>query len=140
MEERELGARYATLDALIETADVISLHCALSKETERLINKDSIASMKPGAILVNTARGGLIVEQDLAEALENGHLRAAAVDVYPVEPIAPDHRFIGVERMIVTPHIGAISADTYAVNVKRMLHNMQCVVEGKEPPELDVLV
>ncbi|MBB2202779.1 NAD(P)-dependent oxidoreductase [Gluconacetobacter tumulisoli] len=139
-EARELRARLVTLDELIETSDVISLHCALTEETANMINRESIARMKKGSILVNTARGGLVNEEDLAEAVESGHLRGAAVDVFPVEPIAPDHRFVGVERITITPHIGAIAADTYATNVQRMVHNLACVAAGTEPPELDVLV
>ncbi|GBQ94145.1 NAD-binding D-isomer specific 2-hydroxyacid dehydrogenase [Acetobacter nitrogenifigens DSM 23921 = NBRC 105050] len=140
VEERELGVRYAPLDEVIATSDIISLHCALSKETEGLIDKTAIERMKEGAFVVNTARGGLVVEDDLAEAVRSGRLGGAAVDVYSVEPIGPDHPFLEVDRMIVTPHIGAMSADAYAGNVERMLHNILCVAEGREPPELDVLV
>ncbi|NVN39930.1 3-phosphoglycerate dehydrogenase [Ameyamaea chiangmaiensis] len=139
-EAQELRARLVTLDELIETSDVISLHCALTDETADMINKESIARMKPGSILINTARGGLVNENDLAEAVESGHLRGAAVDVFPVEPIAADHRFVGVDRIIITPHVGAISADAYADNVKRMVHNMVCVAKGEEPPAFDTLV
>jgi len=139
-EEQELKVTRVTLDELITTSDVISLHCAMSPETANMIDKTSIAQMKKGSVLINTARGGLVNEEDLAQAVESGHLRGAAVDVFPVEPIAPDHRFVGMERIIITPHVGAISADTYADNVMRMIHNMHCITEGKEPPEFDVVV
>jgi len=139
-EEQDLKVRHVSLDELIETSDVVSLHCAMSPETANMIDKTAIARMKKGSILVNTARGGLVNEEDLAQAVESGHLRGAAVDVFPVEPIAPDHRFVGVDRIVITPHVGAISADTYADNVSRMVGNMHCITEGKEPPEFDVIV
>ncbi|GBR05767.1 dehydrogenase [Gluconacetobacter liquefaciens] len=140
LEERDLGARFATFDALIDAADIVSLHCALTPQTRGLIDAGVLARMKPGAILVNTARGGLVNEQDLAQALAIGSLRGAAVDVYAAEPIASDHRLIGTEGAILTPHISAVSADTYPATVQRMLHNLRCIAQGREPPAGDVLV
>lgn len=139
-EEAELGVRAAALDELLAVSDVVSLHCALNEESANLINRDRLSRMKPGALLVNVARGGVVVEADLAEAVRSGHLRGAAVDVFAIEPIEAGNPLLGLDRLILTPHIGAISADGFAPSVERMIANMRAVEEGREPPERDVLV
>ena len=139
-EESVLGVRAATLDELLAQSDVVSLHCALNEETRNLIDYRALARMKPGSLLVNLARGGVVVEADLAEAVGNGHLRGAAVDVFAIEPIQPGNPLLGLDRMILTPHIGAISADGFAPTVKRMMANMMAVAQGGTPPEIDIVV
>lgn len=96
---------YAPLDELYAQADVISLHCPLTAENAGMIDAKSIAKMKDGVILLNTARGGLINEQDLREALLSGKVYAAASDVVSAEPIRADNPLLGLENMIITPHI-----------------------------------
>ncbi len=98
--------RYVTLDELYAQSDVISLHCPLSESTEGMINTAAIAKMKPGVILINTSRGGLVREADLGEALRTGHIFAAAVDVVSIEPIQSGNPLLGVSNCIITPHIG----------------------------------
>ncbi len=97
--------RYATLDEVLTESDVISLHCPLLPGTEGLINKASIAKMKDGVILLNTSRGPLIVEEDLAAALNSGKVYAAAVDVVSAEPIKADNPLLGAKNCVITPHI-----------------------------------
>lgn len=97
--------KYVELDVLLEYSDVISLHCPLFESTEGIINKDSIAKMKDGVLLINTSRGPLIVERDLAEALESGKVAGAAVDVVSSEPIKKDNPLLGAKNCIITPHI-----------------------------------
>jgi glycerate dehydrogenase len=99
------AAAWCDLDDLFARADVISLHCPLTPATTGLVNRDRLRSVKPGALLVNTARGGLIVEEDLAEALAGGRLAGAAVDVVSSEPIRPDNPLLTAPRCLITPHI-----------------------------------
>ena len=96
---------YVDLNTLLETSDVISLHCPLTKENQELICNQTIEKMKDGAILLNTARGGLVNEGDLAAALERGKLRGAAVDVVSREPMAADNPLLGARNCIITPHM-----------------------------------
>ncbi len=98
-------AEYVTFDELLQQSDVISLHCPLFPETEGIINQSSISRMKDGVILINTSRGPLIVEKDLAEALRSGKVAAAASDVVSTEPIREDNPLIGCYNSILTPHI-----------------------------------
>ncbi|MCX2779491.1 D-2-hydroxyacid dehydrogenase [Microbulbifer thermotolerans] len=99
---------------LLAESDVISLHCPLSAHTERLVDGDFLAAMKPGAFLINTARGGLIDEPALAAALKSGHLGGAALDVLSAEPPPPDHPLLAADipNLIITPHSAWISRES----------------------------
>ena len=98
-------ADYVTLDELLQESDVISLHCPLFPETEEIINENSIRKMKDGVIIINTSRGPLINEEDLAKALISKKVYAAACDVVSTEPIRPDNPLLGCYNSILTPHI-----------------------------------
>ena len=97
--------RYVELDELLAQADVIALHCLLSEETEGIINKDTIAKMKDGVMIVNNSRGQLMVEEDLAAALNSGKVAGAALDVASTEPIRMDNPLLKAKNCIITPHI-----------------------------------
>lgn len=99
------GVELVALEALLEQSDVVSLHCPLMASTQGLINRERLALMKPGALLINTARGPLIVEADVAEALREGRLGGAAVDVVSAEPIVADNPLLSAPNCIITPHI-----------------------------------
>lgn len=101
----EEGYHYVSLEDLLAQSDVVSLHCPLNEDTEGMINAASIATMKAGAMFINTSRGQLVVEEDLKEALEKGKIAYAAVDVVSKEPIAENNPLLGVENCIITPHI-----------------------------------
>jgi glycerate dehydrogenase len=109
----------ASLDELYAKSDVVSLHCPLTKENTGMINAETIAKMKDGVILINTARGGLINEKDLRAALESGKVYAAASDVVTTEPINADSPLLGLDNMIITPHIAwaALEARQRLLNV-----------------------
>jgi glycerate dehydrogenase len=96
---------WVRLDELFAQADVISLHCPLTPETAGLVNRERLRSVRSSAFLLNTARGGLVVEQDLAEALNEGRLAGAAVDVVAQEPIRPDNPLLTARNCLITPHI-----------------------------------
>ncbi len=106
----ELGVeRAATLEEALGQADAVTLHVPLVPETRHMLNGATIARIKPGAILVNCARGGLVDERALLEALDSGHLRAAALDVFEVEPPPPDHPLLGRDDVVATPHVAGAS-------------------------------
>lgn len=139
-EEAALNVRFATLDDLLAQSDVVSLHCELNDQTRGLIDAARLAQMKAGAYLVNVARGGVVVERDLAQAVASGHLSGAAVDVFATEPVEAGNPLVGQDRIIATPHIAALSADAFVPGVTRMFHNIACVARGESPPDIDILV
>ena len=108
----QAGVRYAGLDELISSADVISLHVPLADSTRGLFDAARLASMKRGAVLINTARGGIVDEVAMAEALKSGHLGGAAIDVFGTEPLPAAAHFIGCPNLLLTPHIAGVSAES----------------------------
>jgi len=123
-------AAYVALDELLAKSDVISLHCPLFPETEGIINKESIAKMKDNVIIINSSRGPLIVEQDLADALSSGKVYAAGVDVVSIEPIKADNPLLKAKNCIITPHIAwaPIECRTRLMNIA--VDNLQSYLDG----------
>ena len=107
------GVDLLPLEALVADADVVSLHCPLTSDNRNFFNRDIFSRMRDGAILVNTARGGLIDEQALAEALRSGKLRAAGLDCFAQEPVAGPHALDALPNVIRSPHIAGVTADAY---------------------------
>jgi len=107
-------ARRLPLDELLKSADVVSLHVPLTAATRRMIGAAQIAAMKPGAVLVNAARGGVVDEQALADALKAGRLGGAALDVFEVEPLTAEAgaRFAGIANLLLTPHIAGVTEES----------------------------
>lgn len=102
-----------TLTELLQAADIVSLHCPLTVDNRRMINRETLSRMRHGAILVNTARGGLVDEAAVRDALEAGCLRAAALDSFETEPPPRDHLLRNVTNLVMTPHIGGVTLDAY---------------------------
>jgi phosphoglycerate dehydrogenase-like enzyme len=96
------------LDTLLSQSDFVTLHTPMSPETQEIINRKSLARMKRGSVLINTARGGLVNEADLLEALTSGHLAGAGLDVLVVEPPPPNHPLLALDNVIVSPHVSAL--------------------------------
>ncbi|MBQ7099199.1 MAG: D-2-hydroxyacid dehydrogenase [Oscillospiraceae bacterium] len=123
-------AEYVELDELLRQSDVISLHCPLFPETEQLINRASIAKMKDGAILINNSRGGLLNEQDVADALNSGKLRAAAVDVVTTEPIVGTNPLLTAKNCIITPHMSWAAVEARGRIVDITAENIHSFLSG----------
>jgi len=107
------GVELLALADVIAGSDVLSLHCPLTADNAGLLNAATLATMRPGAIVVNTARGGLIDEAALAQALTSGALRAAGLDSFQVEPFGAGHPFTAIPNLILSPHIGGVTGDAY---------------------------
>lgn len=130
--EQQTGANRVELGALFRESDVLSLHVPAVPELQGIINPETLARMKTGAILINTSRGDLVREEALAAALESGHLGAAGLDVYVDEPeIAP--RLRAAPRTVLLPHIGSATRDTRRAMAGLAVANVQAVLAGKPP-------
>jgi D-3-phosphoglycerate dehydrogenase len=125
-----LGIQAVSLPQLLSEADVVSLHCPLTPENRGFMNRDAFALMKPGALLINTARGALINEKDLAVALSEGKLAGAALDVLSVEPAIPDDPLFSAPNVIFTPHIGSETAASIERTARRAAENIVAVLTG----------
>ncbi len=125
------NCHYTDLDTLLAQSDVISLHCPLFPSNQGMINKDSIAKMKTGVLLINTSRGPLIVEKDLRDALGSGKVGGAAVDVVSTEPIQPDNPLLQAKNMIITPHIAWAPKESRQRLMDIAVDNLKSFIEGK---------
>ncbi|KLE35092.1 2-hydroxyacid dehydrogenase [Aurantiacibacter luteus] len=119
---------------LLGTADIVSLHVPGGEETANLVNASAIAAMKPGSYLVNTARGGVVDHAALAEALRNGHLAGAGLDVYPDEPCVPP-ALLALENVVLLPHLGSATAEAREAMGLRALANIEAFAAGKPLPD-----
>lgn len=131
--ENETGraiAEYVTLDELLSRSDVVSLHCPLLPDTEGIINAGNIAKMKRSAIILNTSRGPLIVENDLAEALKQKRIYAAGLDVVSSEPIKANNPLLGLENCLITPHIAWAPKESRQRLMDIAVANMKAFIEG----------
>ena len=123
-------AKYVDRDVLFSESDVIILHCLLFSDTEGIINKNNIAKMKDGVIIINNSRGPLIVEVDLAEALKSGKVAAAALDVVSTEPIKHDNPLLGIENCLITPHISWAPKESRQRLMNIAVDNLQSFING----------
>ena len=123
-------AEYVELDELLASSDVIFLHCPLFPATEGIINKDNIAKMKDGVIIINNSRGQLVVEQDLADALNSGKVYAAGLDVVSTEPIKGDNPLLKAKNCIITPHISWAAQAARQRIMDITVNNVKAFIDG----------
>ena len=128
-EGREIGS-YVDLDTLLAHSDIVSLHCPLFPENRGMINAEAIAKMKDGAMLINTARGPLMDEQAVADALKSGKLRGAAVDVVSQEPILGDNPLLSTRKCIITPHIAWAPVESRQRLLDCVVENIRAFLDG----------
>lgn len=126
--------RVTELDLLLATSDIVSLHCPLTLATRHLLNAASLPRMKPGAVVINTARGGLIDEAALIAALRSDHLAGAGLDSFEQEPPGPDHPFWSDLRIVATPHIGGVTAEANARVGIEAAQGVIDVLAGRDVP------
>lgn len=129
---RDLGVTLVDLDDLYAQADYITLHTAMTPETAKMINADALAQMKKGVVIVNVARGKLIDEAALADALKSGQVKAAAIDVFSTEPPAPDNPILGLPNVLHTPHLGASSEESQRAVATEIADQILNALRGKD--------
>jgi D-3-phosphoglycerate dehydrogenase len=138
--EKALGINYQSLDALIKSSDVVSLHAPLNSETRGLFNREIFSKMKPSAIIINTARGGLINEDDLVWALRQGVIAGAGIDVFAVEPPRSDNPLFHMDNVVVSSHVGGCVLDNVANVTTHAFSNMIKIIANEPLLEQDVIV
>ena len=132
--EEELGARYVSLDELVSTADFVTLTMPLTDETRGMIGRRELGLMKPTAVLVNAARGGVLDHEALLEALRERRIHAAALDVTEPEPLPRDHPLLAMENVIIMPHLGSATVQTRDAMARMSVKNLMAGLEGREVP------
>lgn len=131
--ETALRITYRTLDDLLAASDVVSLHTPLTPETTGLIGRRELDLMKPSAILINTARGAVVDEPALIDALRNKRLAGAGLDVVSTEPIEPNHPLLDLDNVVLTPHVGGVSAEASRFSIALSCANIRRVAQGQPP-------
>lgn len=124
------GVEFVDTDKLFREADYLSLHCPLTEETRHFVNRETIAKMKSGAVIINTARGGVIEEEALTEALNNGKLRGAGIDVLDTEPMRPNHPYLTAKNCYITPHVAWASIEARTRLIGLVAENIKAFQNG----------
>ena len=123
-------AEWRELPALLAESDIISLHLPLTADTENMLDAPAFAAMKPGAVLVNTARGGLVDQSALYDALTTGTLMAAGLDVFAQEPIAEGEPLLSLDNLALTPHVAWLTPQTFDRSIDIAVQNSRCLIDG----------
>lgn len=129
----QFGIEYVTLEELARASDVVSVHCPLMENTRHLVNGDFLARMKPSAVLINTARGPIVDEAALVEALQNGVIAGAGLDVYEQEPPATDNPLLSMDNVYALPHVGSFSVESRVKTMELSIQNILDFAAGKLP-------
>lgn len=138
-DEAKYGVSYAPLDELLRRSDIFSVHVPLLPSTRHMIGREQLALMKPDAILINTARGGVVDEEALVEALKTGKLRGAGLDSFEEEPIRPDHELLTLENVVLTAHCGGGVADNVLHVTEHAFSNIAKFSRGEELRKQDLI-
>ncbi len=137
--EQNLAVKYADLDELVQAADIVSLHLPLLPQTAGILNAERIRAMKPGAVLINCARGGLVDEAALTAALKEGRLFGAGIDAFSTEPPAGSP-LLELENTVVTSHLAGATLDNFSGVVARAVENAKTLLRGGRLPETDIVI
>ncbi len=132
--EAELGATYLALPDLLQQADFVTLNVPLTEETRHLIGRAELRQMKPTAFLINVARGGVVDHEALVEALQEGWIAGAAIDVTEPEPLPRDHPLLRMDNVVIAPHLGSATRQTRYAMARRAVDNLLAGLEGKPLP------
>jgi phosphoglycerate dehydrogenase-like enzyme len=124
-------AEWVSLDEVFRQSDVVSIHVRLSKETSGLIRREQFELMKPGAILINTARGGIVKEADLVQALQSHRIAGAGLDVFETEPLPADSPLCEMRNVVLTPHAAGITPETTEAGLALAIENVFAFLEGR---------
>jgi phosphoglycerate dehydrogenase-like enzyme len=127
----ECGARRVELDELMAASDIVSVHLVLSERSRGIIGAHELGLMKPGAYLVNTARGPIVDEAALIAALDSRTIAGAALDVFDVEPLPRDHPFLAMEHVLLSPHMAYVTRETYQVFYRETVEDVACWIKGE---------
>ena len=130
-EARDAVGRFVPLASLLEQSDIISLHVPLTPATEAMIDWAALKRMKPGAILINTARGGIVDQAALIDALRSGHLGGAGLDVFAEEPVPPGEDLLRIDNVVLTPHIGWLTTGTFDRSIAQAAENCRRAAAGE---------
>src|SRR6186997_1672417 len=133
---KEVGVGYASKDELLSTADIVTIHVVLSQRSRGLVGRDELARMKPTAYLVNTARGPIVDEGALLEALTQKKIAGAGIDVFSVEPLPVDHPFRKLDNMVITPHLGYATAENFRGHYTQMVECIDAWTKGEPKQRL----
>ncbi|MHA1615059.1 MAG: 2-hydroxyacid dehydrogenase [Candidatus Thorarchaeota archaeon] len=134
--ENELDAKYVDLHTLLRESDIVTLHIPLNSETHHLISKAELEIMKEDSILVNTSRGKVVDENALYNALKEGHIGSAGLDVFQEEPISKDSPLLDLYNIVISPHIGSASKSTRAIMSSMCAENLIAALDGNIPPNI----
>jgi len=130
------GIQPVALEELLRTADIISLNASLNKDNHQMLSEEEFKLMKDNVVIVNTARGQLINEQDLADALDSGEVGAAGLDVVQTEPIEPDNPLLNRDKVLIIPHIGGYSKYSLRKMDEKMVEDIEAVITGEIPEQV----
>ena len=134
--EKELGLQFTDVENVLKNSDFVSVHVPLIPQTRHLIDKKELEMMKETAFLINTSRGPVINEKALIQALKDGKIRGAGLDVWDPEPPSADNPLLKMDNVVTLPHIASASVETRTKMINMAIENLNAILDGKIPPHL----